>query len=88
MYWEGGGACVGFGEWARQTSLSKIFVYLFIQHHWVLVMAVRIQFPDQGSNLCIERHWAPALRVWSPSHWTTREVPRQVSLRWGIRGET
>ena len=47
-------------------------------------MAVRIQFPDQGLNLCIESHWAPALGVWSLSHWITREVPRQVSLRLGM----
>ena len=49
--------------------LCFVFQYLF----WlcqVLVGTCRIQFPDQRSNP------SPfALRVWSLSHWTTREVP-------------
>ena len=40
------------------------------QHLGSLVSACGIQFPHQGSNL-----EPPALRVHSPSRWTTREAP-------------
>ena len=33
------------------------------------------QFPDQGLNLV-----PPTVEVWSPSHWTAREFPRNLSV--------
>lgn len=47
-------------------------------------MAVRIQFPDQGSNLCLERHWPPALRVWSPSHTRVLALDHQGNPKAGV----
>ena len=54
-------------------------MYLAAQSHScslqnLFYLACGIYFPDQGSNL------GPVLGAQSLSHWTTREVPKQIVL--------
>ena len=60
----------------------KIFIYLFIWLHWVLVAACNLQcsMRDLVPWPGIEPR-PPALGAQSLCHWTTREVPRQLFLK-------
>ena len=64
------------GKWHSKNiepALRRVVSYLFIWLHWVSVWLVGY------SSLTRNRTWAPCMETKSPSHWTTRGVPRVVS---------
>ena len=58
--------------------MSKIFIFKICLIMLVFIRPFFFTMPYHLWDLCFltwDETWAPAVEVWRPNHWTTREVP-------------
>ena len=66
----------------RNNKLENSFFFFFFFFFWPCHVACRILVPGPGFEPT-----PPALGVWSPNHWATREVPKN-SFLWTYKSNT